>query len=144
MLLATKEKSCEGVIQRLPVILEEIQPKCITHWVLQYIDVISTYFFHYSSVHELEVATKSSNGVMVNDKEFMKFVANIIDFCSGTIIALSNQKNLHIKFVLENFDSCEWIIATNDKEIIKRLISFGWQESEYPPQRNDIDYDALV
>jgi hypothetical protein len=136
MLLTTDKVWAETTtLERLPTILEEIQPPNIIYWVLQWIDLSSTYLLHFSSVSEIEVASQTHRGIIIDNEEFIKFVSGIMDISQGTFIALTDKESIHPKFILENFDSCEWVIETKDQEIINRLVSFGWKKSEHQPQR---------
>jgi hypothetical protein len=136
MLLTTTKEIIDNVLQPLSAIIEEIRPQQIAYWVLQYVDASSSSFFHYSSWQDFEFATRDSLGLMVNNEEFKNFITEVIDFREGTIIALTHKESMYPKFILQNFDSSEWILETNDQDIIERLISLGWKESLYPPEQN--------
>ena len=125
------------MIARLPAILEEIQPKGITHWVLQYLEGMVVHecaLLHFSSMQEIEEASVTERGLMLGNDEFLKFVAGIHDISFATFIALTDQESIQAKFILQNFDSSGWHLETNDPEIIQRLFDLGWEESEYPPE----------
>ena len=143
MLLETdKDEKVINVLESLPVILEEIQPKNITHWVLQWVEIVAFEHLHFSSVQEIEKASSTDRGLMISNEEFFKFVAGLHQMLQGTIIALTDKDSFHPKFVLENFDSSQWLLETNDKEIIGRLIATGWVKSQHVPDR--MYYDSVM
>ena len=149
MLLKTNKHAKDAnVLVRLSEILKEIQPQGITHWVLQWIELILIAptiideLFPFSSLREIEAVSEIDRGFMMNNREFMMFVTGIHDILQGTFIALTDKESIHPKFILENADSSFWFLETNDKEIIHRLVSFGWEESLDAPCRSF--YDLVI
>lgn len=118
----------------LPGIIEMIHPKDISFWALQSIEAASRYFFDLS-LEEFEHLTDSAErGLVVSNESFILFLDNLIDFYNGTVIAIHANKSRAL-FILEYFDSSEWIIETNDTLIAKELSRFNWIESTIAPQR---------
>ncbi len=134
-LKTNKDKAeIENVLIGVTDVLNEISITNVNFWALQYVWTASSYVFDLQFEDFEKKTREKPKGLIVKHEDFLKFAIPSTEVYEGTFIALSNSDSEEAIFILENFDSGEWIIETNDQSIIQRLISMGWSESEYAPQ----------